>query len=285
MIKPKDTPRLVRPRVWTALGTVAAAGLAASTPVATTAAVVGASVAPPSFELAQNTGAGKGTASQLRQGGEGEGAEVGGDEADFLAAIGFMEGHLRAGLKLYETGDLAAAKTHMGHPIKEKYNAVAPKLEERGFGDLKATIVALADAAEAEQSVAEIQSLFAAVSARIDAVQAGSPGGAGAGLLSLSRLTRIAAAEYADGTKGGEISNLHEYQDSWGFLRTVEAEAKTYAASTDASIAKAGQAILEQVRGLDSAFGDIQGQGDMTMDSTLLYAAAARIELAALTVK
>ena len=291
--------RLVRPRLWTALGTIAAASLAAGTPVmagaasgsANTGYVVAQSGSSSAGEKSHQGGEGghNESAHKKASGSGGEGGESGmnhdGDEVEFLAAIGFMEGHLRAGLKLYETADLTAAKTHMGHPIKEKYEAVEETLEDRGFGDLESKIVALAEAAEHEKPFAEIQSLFAAVEKRIDDVQAASPGGAAAGLMALSKLTRIAAEEYSEGVEDGKVSNLHEYQDSWGFQRTVESEATKYSASSKPDVAAAGQKILDQVMGLTKAYGDIQGQGEMTMDPALLYGAAARMEIAALAVK
>ncbi len=290
--------RLVRPRLWTALGTLAAAGLASGLSLPANASgehaqreVADISVAAADMSKTTRTkgeGEGDGESKVIvkeagGEGGEGEGGSAAGTtEADFLASLGFMEGHLRAGMKLYEEGDLAAAKTHMGHPIKEKYGAVAEVLEERGFGDMKAMIVTLSDAAEAEEPYGKLEPLFDHISARIDAVGDASPGGAAAELRSLALLTRIAADEYAAGTEGGKISNLHEYQDAWGFLRAVEVRASAFAESSDPEVAEAGKTILEQVRSLDKAFGDIQGEGDMEMDPALLYGAAAHMEIAAL---
>ncbi|MCA8927982.1 MAG: hypothetical protein KDC18_07915 [Alphaproteobacteria bacterium] len=228
---------------------------------------------------------------ERNQGGEGgEGGEGGKpsqakDEAAFLTDVAFMEGHLRAGMALYRAGDLAAAKTHMGHPLEEKFAAVEHPLEERGFGDLEDLIDGLMDAAEDEKPVDQVAALFDKITARTRAVHEASPGGPAAALRSLALLTRIAAEEYAEGTEGGKVSNLHEYQDAWGFMRAVEAEAEVYAASGNASVAEAARAILAQVRTTDPAFGDLQGQGQMEMDAALLYGAAARMEIAALAVK
>ena len=285
--------RVVRPLLWTALGTVAASGLATAAPDAGTStadavsasAIQLAAAGEGEGESASSEGEGEGATSEGEGGeGEGEGAR-GATEADFLAALGFMEGHIRAGMQLYETGDLEAARTHMGHPIEEKYGAVAETLSARGHGDLKGDIEALAAAAEAGKPIEDIRPLFASVAEKIDTVQAGSPGGTAAELRSLAILTRIAAEEYAVAVKGGEISNLHEYQDAWGFLRTVEDEARGFAESDDPAVAEAGQAILEEVGKLDAAFGDIQGGGEMRMEPSLLYGAAARMEIAALGVE
>lgn len=94
---------------------------------------------------AEGGGESEGEAASSRHGegeaaapGEGEGEAEGGavnrdPEVRLARDLGFMEGHLRAGMALYEATDLEAAKTHMGHPIQEKYDAVADPLKERGM--------------------------------------------------------------------------------------------------------------------------------------------------------
>jgi len=275
MANDERTVRRVKPRLWTAVGTLAAAGLVNAP--AEPAKADGAGAFPATIQLAQ-AGEGEGE-------GEGEGAALGTTEADFLAALGFMEGHLRAGMALYEAGDLEDAKTHMGHPIEEKYDAVAEPLERRGFGGLRGDIEALAAAAEAEQPFAEIEPLFAQVHSMLDEVRAASPGGDAARLQALALLTRIAAQEYEIAVDGGKVSNFHEYQDAWGFLRAVEIEAQALADDEREDVAAAAREILAQVERTAPAFGDLQGGGELTMDPSLLYGAAARMELAALEVE
>ncbi len=212
--------------------------------------------------------------------GEGEGGISGDPEQALQRDIGFMEGHMRAGLELYESGDLAAAKTHMGHPIEEKYGAVAGPLAELGFDGLRQQIEAVAAATEAEASFADVKDAFDAAQATMDEVRAGiSPRDQ---MLGLGALVRVAGDEYAVAVAGGEISNLHEYQDSWGFLRVVETGLSHLAESDDPAIAEAGREALGYLGATDAAFGDIQGEGPMEMDPSILYGAAARIELVAL---
>lgn len=306
MTDQKKPFRPVRPRLWTALGstalgTIAAAGLAAGgtalalSTAATTAHAAGqvqlADAGEGGEGSAAKAGGEGGEGSVMRalkaggEGGEGEGGSRAPDEADFLTGLSFMEGHLRAGLHLYETGDLAAAKTHMGHPIEEKYDAVEDKLERRGFGDLESQISTLANDAEAEKPLSDIQAQFDQVASRLAEAEAASPGGAPAQLRSLALLTRIAANEYSASLKDGRVAKQHEYQDAWGFLRAVEVRANRYAQSDDEAVASAAAEILEQLHTTDAAFGDIQGKGDFQADPALLYAAAARMEIAALGVK
>ncbi len=101
-------------------------------------------------------------------------------------------------------------------------------------------------------------------------------------MLGLAALIRVAGDEYAVAVEGGAISNLHEYQDSWGFLRVVETELEQMAASDDPAVSEASDEALEYLAATDAAFGDIQGEGEMTLDPSILYGAAARIELEAL---
>ncbi|MEI4232416.1 hypothetical protein [Roseovarius sp. D22-M7] len=228
------------------------------------------------IRLAQASGEGEASA-----GGEGEGEGSAGlaPETAFLSALGFMEGHLRAGLALYEAGDLEAAKTHMGHPIEEKYDAVADQLAELGLEGMKGDLEALAAATEAEKPFTEVSSLFDTVHAGIEQARAEyTPARQVDGLIAL---TRVAGDEYKVAVAGGEVSNLHEYQDSWGFLRTIEHEARQMAESDDPAVAEVGTAILEQVEATGAAFGDLQGEGSFEMEPSILYGAAARMDLAA----
>jgi hypothetical protein len=224
---------------------------------------------------------GEGAASGEGAGsGEGEGGSAGDPEQTLQRDMSFMEGHMRAGLKLYEAGDLAAAKTHMGHPIEEKYGAVADPLADRGFDRLRKQIEAVAVATEAEAPFADVRDAFEAARATMEEVRAGmSPRDQ---MLGLAALIRVAGDEYTVAVEGGEISNLHEYQDSWGFLRVVQTELEQMEASKDDALAHVAEESLAFLKLTDDAFGDIQGQGEMTLDPSILYGAAARIELEAL---
>lgn len=235
--------------------------------------------APGKALLAAGEGEGEG------EGGEGEGGEGAAldPEAALMRDLGFMQGHLRAGMALYEAGDLAAAKTHMGHPIKEKYDAVAAPLAARGLGGLKAEIAELADAAEAERPTAEIAALYGRVAATIDEARAGAP--VAHRIAGLIALTRVAGDEYTVATEGGTLANLHEYQDSWGFLQVVRDRLADMAAGGDADVARVAQKMLDAVGATDAVFGDLQGRGDFEMDPGAIFGAAARMEFAAVRLK
>lgn len=282
---------IIKPRVITARRML-------SLTTAATTAVVGFSAAATAQDigtgnpgdgyivLAQASGEGEGAAASgegegaASDEGEGEGGSGGDPELALQRDMSFMEGHMRAGLELYEAGDLAAAKTHMGHPIEEKYGAVAGPLSDRGFDRLRQQIEAVAAATEAEAAFAEVKDAFDAARATMEEVRAGMS--LRDQMLGLAALIRVAGDEYTVAVERGEISNLHEYQDSWGFLRVVETELEQMANSDDSAVSEASKEALEYLAATDVAFGDIQGEGEMTLDPSILYGVAARIELEAL---
>jgi len=278
--------RVVRARKTAALGSVAAIALGIGAP-AHAVMPDGEPAATETLLLnAQAEGEGEGEAAA---GGEGEGEGEGAgqnlpDEVAFLRDLGFMTGHMRAGLALYEDGDIEAAKTHMGHPIEEKYDAVAAPLEAQGFGDLRDDILAVAAAVEAGEDYSQVKSLFDTVIARVEDVRGQAAGGVRAQMLALAALARIAGEEYEIAITDGEVTNIHEYQDSWGFLRTIENEARQFAESDDPAVAEAGQRFLEQVALTNEAFGDLQGRDIPNPDSSLIFGPASRMEVAALGV-
>lgn len=287
--KQKTTPRVVTARRVSAFGGIAA--LATAGAMSADPATAETTPGDETYLLAQAEGEGEGEAAASGEG-EGEGEASAGGEGEgegsaslppdvaFLSGLSFMEGHIRAGLTLYEAGDLEAARTHVGHPIEEKYDAVADTLEELGLARLRGEIEALAAAAESGADYAELEALFETVRATHEEARANfTPAQQVAGLVAL---TRTAGDEYTVAVEGGEISNLHEYQDSWGFLRVVETEAEQMVESDDAAIAGVGEALLEQVAATGPAFGDIQGEGDFEMEPSILYGAAARMDIAAL---
>ncbi|SLN52988.1 hypothetical protein [Roseisalinus antarcticus] len=229
--------------------------------------------------LAQASGEGGGvTGGEVE--GEGEGGGMVDLDQGLQRDLSFMEGHIRAGLALYEEGDLQAAKTHMGHPIKEKYGAVSEPLAELGYSRLRDQIEAIAAATEAEAPFSEVQAAFDTARATIEEVRAEiSPQDQ---MLGLAALLRVAGDEYTVAVNGGEISNLHEYQDSWGFVQVVEAELRQLTRNDDEALAAAGANGLDYLGQTEAAFGDLQGRGEIALDPSLLYVAAARVELEAL---
>jgi len=213
--------------------------------------------------------------------GEGEGARAAPPEIQLLTDIGFMQGHAYAGLKLYEMGKTELGVEHIGHPIEEKYDAVAAPVEKMGFDGLKAQLVEMSSAAEARKPADELAARYEKVSATLEDIRARIEGGAVTELKALALLTRIAADEYAAAFTGGQLTDEKEYQDSWGFLQIVKQEAAQLAQSDDPKVAAAAGDILKHAKNAEAVYSDVTGAGISSPDASQIYGAAARMQLAA----
>jgi hypothetical protein len=103
-------------------------------------------------------------------------------------------------------------------------------------------------------------------------------------LASVQRLVRTAADEYAEGVEGGRVTNPHEYQDARGFVWTAQ-EAVARLGKAGTANAEALAKIERELQALEPAWPDIVPPETVTTDASLLYGAAARIEIAALSAK
>ena len=221
------------------------------------------------------------------EGGEGEGegsasVDLSTDNAAYLAHLGLIRGHLWVGLKLYREDHIAMAKTHMKHPEDELYAGLPPVFEARGVDGFAKELSTLADAVNNEQGDEAVEAAYEQLLKAITKSEGMSAMTAKETLLSISQMIRTAADEYAIGVKKGEIVNVHEYQDAYGFteiaierLERLSDEQKKQAASDIANT----KALLLELRTL---WPTVNPQGDVEGDASHLYGAAARIELRAL---
>ncbi len=283
------TPRPTSARLWsslalaTAIGGLAATGASAETAHANHAAH--ADHGAETLWLAAG------------EGGEGgEGGEAGGDSAEmsvkdmdaaYLTALSLIEGHLRSGIALYRDGQTEMAQTHMKHPEDEIYTDLEHDLDERGATGFSDELAALADTVNSGAPVEAADAAFEAVLDRIAQARTmvSEPAAAFA---SLEQVLRVAAEEYEIGIVDGEIANLHEYQDAHGFTETVRAQATSLAGSEIGSEAEAAATVLEALDGVAPAFAKglvPEGALGAEADARLIHGAAARTELAVLSVK
>lgn len=294
MVK-KHKSRVVKARRWIVAGAVATA-VASSAGTGDAGSLPGdkqelTSTPHDEILLAASEGEGKREASASSEGesegrvsegegeGEGEMASAAPAEIQLLTDLGFMQGHAYAGLKLYQAGEIKLGQVHIGHPLVEKYDAVAKPLEKRGFANLKAQLVAMSEAAEAGKPAEEVGALYDEVVATLEDIRADLP--PAKQLKSLALLTRIAADEYNAAFKDGKLINQKEYQDAWGFLQVVKTEAKELTESSDKAVAEAANEILEQAEKAEAVFGDLMGSGIEKPDASAIYGAAARMEISA----
>jgi len=144
---------------------------------------------------------------------------------------------------------------------------------------------ALSSTVERQGSQAEVATAMAqledALAQSASVVDTRSIAGTKTLLGAVHALVKTAADEYAQGVKDGKVVNGHEYQDAWGFttsanvlLATLSEEQRTAAGGSLADI----QAQIDAL--LASAWPSVVPPESIATDASLLYGAAARIELA-----
>ncbi len=282
----QDKPRSVNAKRWVMAGAVATA-VAGASASADASGLKGAQspdwpeAAKDSFVLAAAEGEGEGEGEGGEGEGEGEGARAAAPEVQLLTDIGFMQGHAYAGLKLYEMGETELGVEHIGHPIEEKYDAVAEPVEKMGFDGLKAQLNAMSEAAESGKPAEEVAALYDEMAQTLEEIRARTEGGDVTELKALALLTRIAADEYGAAFTDGKLTDEKEYQDSWGFLQIVKQEAGELAESDNEKVASAAREILQFAENAEAVYSDVTGAGISEPDASRIYGAAARMQLAA----
>ena len=218
------------------------------------------------------------------EGGEsGAGAEMP-DGAGYLASLALIEGHLRVGFALYSEGQADLAITHMKHPKDEIYTDLEPELAEYGAAGFADELAALADSVTAKKPLPEVEAAYQAVLVKTQMARDASAASPRAIFDSIIAVTRVAAEEHAIGIVDGQVANLHEYQDAWGFIETAKLMAQGLVGSDDAKVALAAEKTVAALNGTSAAFAGLVpksavGGGD------ILLAAAGSIELASYSVK
>ncbi|HEY7765651.1 MAG TPA: hypothetical protein VIB38_11730, partial [Aestuariivirgaceae bacterium] len=218
------------------------------------------------------------------EGGEKAAASMGGDDVRYLTLLGLVEGHLRAGLELYRQGAADMARTHMKHPGDELYADLEPALSARKAAGFGPSLEALAAAVENGKPIAEAEKAFSAVMEEIDKARA-TIDDLPDELKSLMALIRTAADEYAVGVKEGKVTDPHEYQDAWGFTQTAKAQLAKRSEADRKRLGQSYEQIAGELNKLDAAWPSLVPPDKVTTDASVIYGAAARIEIAALAVK
>jgi len=215
------------------------------------------------------------------EGGESEGASNVNalhDNVAFLTQLGLMRGHLHAFYALYSAGELANAATHAKHPESELYADLAPALAAREIEGFATPLTTLSNVA---RDNGEIDAAYAEVVKQITRVERASEANAKEKLLSISNLIRIAGDEYKIGVASdGAITNLHEYQDAYGFVEVAKDRLSTLNSANELS----GDVIGKSIGLVTALSGNFDGWTPKRArgKSNTLYGAAARIELLAL---
>ena len=141
-------------------------------------------------------------------------------DAEYLTQLGLMRGHLLVGHTLFALGEQGMAQSHAKHPSDELYVGIEASFAKHDTDGFAAELEAYADALASGEPTA-VESTYAALTAAIgrseDVVDA-SPSLTARVIVSI---LREAAAEYALGVVDGQLENVHEYQDAYGFVQVA----------------------------------------------------------------
>jgi len=204
-------------------------------------------------------------------------------DADYLAQLSFIRGHLNVGVNLYREDAMDASATHMKHPADELYTALLPAMAERGAAGFADELEALAVAVEQKRDAAAVESAYAALLDAIGNAQAVVREPDAATLVAvIVELVRTAAAEYDIAVgEGGVLENEHEYQDALGFVRTAREWVPTLATVTDNAVAVS--AIQSQLDMLLPIWPGLRAPARLETAPSVIHGAAAQIERVGLT--
>lgn len=223
-----------------------------------------------------------GDGAPAASGGEAEGAalaDVASDKAAYLSALQIVRGHLRAGVELYSSGDRDLGPQHLRHPQAEIMTRLAPAFGAYGASNFEPSIDALAAAGESGASPAQIAALEkTTLEAIVSAGDAANPALKDR-LLAAAKTLTVAGDEYSIAVKDGEIRNLHEYHDAYGFIATAISDLQSLEGA-DKAERDAIATTLEQARLAASAVPTITPPLNLK-PASVIYGAAARIEIAA----
>jgi hypothetical protein len=236
--------------------------------------------APPAAQIGDTA---QEAAPALTSGGESEGAalvDAATDKAAYLSALQLVRGHLRSGVELYAAGDREMGAQHMRHPQAEILTTLAPAFAAYGASSIEPAIDQLATAGENGAPPAEINNLDEAALASIARAGGAADASLQDRLLAVARTLTVAADEYSVAIKDGEVVNLHEYHDAYGFMATAISDLEMLKGESDADKA-AIAAVLEQAKIASAAAPSIVPPADGFKPASLIYGAAARVEITA----
>ena len=177
-------------------------------------------------------------------------------EADYLEKLGLLEGHLLVGRRLLEANESRLAVPHFGHPIRELYTWLEPRLAAHRAPGFEAELEAMEAYAEGgghgtggrfAPAWASLQPKLAAAKAAVPPAMRDSP------RFMLNHVAMMAydvAGDYGESIERGRIVNIVEYHDSMGFLMyaAATAAAQRTRGGPAAPAWQEAEAVLEDLR-------------------------------------
>ncbi|MCX4189845.1 hypothetical protein [Methylophaga sp. OBS3] len=224
-------------------------------------------------------------------GGEGEGGGV--TEIDlktndvaYLTRLGLIRGHLLVGYQLYSQGQADMAITHMKHPRDELYAGLVPSIEYRGGKRFDDALSKLADSVINKAPQAEVDAAYQDLENGIKAAESVVDFDLQNSLQAIKELIRTAADEYAIGIEDGELKNVHEFQDAYGFTEIAKRRLQEVPEATRDQSADTLSKVNDYLTSVSDMWPTLAPKDNVEGDTnpSRLYGVAARIELTALSI-
>lgn len=180
-------------------------------------------------------------------------------DADYMAVLGLMKGHLLVAKELIDKGDYEGAEPHIGHPVEELYSNIEADLEARGVPEFRSQLNALHELVMATPTDAKTASAYDTAMASIDGAIAAIPSQTSPEFVKavLSDILATAEQEYEGSIANGQFAEVIEYQDSRGFVLYANdfyAQAMPTLAKADAT---GSQTIADNLAALKAAWPEV----------------------------
>ncbi len=177
---------------------------------------------------------------------------------ELAGALAQIWGHLEASAASIEAGNWRFAAAHAGHPVAEYWEQVEGPLTERGLAQpLREALDRYRQAVESQASDYQ-QAHQAAVSQTRETMEAvaGESWNDPAFRAELIRnLLESAEHEYSEAVQDGQLVELVEYQDAWGFFTVASQLYSDIAPQVQAASSEAAEEIEHELAELDRVFG------------------------------
>lgn len=161
-------------------------------------------------------------------------------EADYLEKLGLLQGHLLVGYRLLEANQSRLAIPHFGHPIRELYTWLEPRLAARSAPQFERELEVMEDWAEGGNNGTggRFAEAWRALQPKLAAARQAVPQPLRASpkfmLNHVAMIVFDVSSDYGESVERGRIVNIVEFHDSMGYLM--------YAADTAAAERAAGRA-------------------------------------------
>jgi len=148
------------------------------------------------------------------------------DDADLVATLYEMLGHLEASRANLDHGNWTLAQAHAAHPTAEYWASIEAVLRERNLTTLREPLDAALQSARDRTSDAAQRNDAArqAIRDAIETVLGSGEHAAAVRAAALAALAEATATELAEGVENGQIVNIEEFQDAWGFFHVLSQE-------------------------------------------------------------